>query len=280
MFVFGVVSTLLSSFLYSFRSSIFRDFGIMPINKASVTLFYRLFSLPIIIIVFCLSRQSTFVSSSLFYLWFTIAIFLNLFCSFFQLRLYQKHELSTVESQKFIGVIFASLFGYYVFSEYFTTRELWGLLVIVFSFIILYLFENRRKFHFDVVLYYFLLTCIDIVNRQTIRSSTPLIFSLYITIAMVISNYVVLRLRRQPLYQLTHPHINSKLIISGIISSFTVIGLSYGYQYLPIGLVVTILSTQTFFSLGLSHFKHRETNLLPKIITSSMAFFGIVIMFV
>lgn len=279
MFVLGVTFTLISSLLYSFRSSFLRDLGLMNINKPSVTLIFRSFSLPIILIIFYFSGEKLLVTSPVFYAWLFLAILLNLFVSLFQLRLYERHYLSTIESQKFLGVLFASIGGYYLFYEILGAREIVGILVLIASFIIMFLLDANRRIHFDVIFYYFLLTFVDIINRQTIRTSSPLIFSVYITIAMIFSNYAFARLRRQKIYQMKDNKINIRLIITGLISAFAIIGTSYGYQYLPVGLVVTLLSTQTFFSLGLSHFKHKETNLIPKVVTSSIAFLGILSMF-
>jgi len=279
MFVLGVTLTLFSSLLYSFRSSFLRDLGLMNINKPSVTLFFRLFSLPLILAIFYFSGENLIVTTPIFYVWLFLAILLNLFVSLFQLKLYQKHFLSTIESQKFLGVLFASIGGYYLFSEMLGTREFVGILVLVVAFVMMFLLDNNRRIHFDVIFYYFLLTSVDIINRQTIRSSSPLIFSVYITIAMIFSNYIFALFRGQKVYSLIDKHINIRLIVTGLISAFAIIGTSYGYQYLPVGLVVTLLSTQTFFSLGLSHFKHKETNLLPKVVTASIAFLGILSIF-
>lgn len=279
MFVLGVTFTLISSLLYSFRSSFLRDLGLMNINKPSVTLFFRLFSLPIILIIFYYSGENLIVNTPIFYAWLFMAILLNLFVSMFQLKLYQRHLLSTIESQKFLGVLFASIGGYYLFYEILGTREIVGIIVLVIAFVIMFLLDSNRRIHFDVVFYYFLLTCVDIINRQTIHTSSPLIFSVYITVAMIISNYLFALFRGQRIYMFHDGKINSRLIITGLISAFAIIGTSYGYQYLPVGLVVTLLSTQTFFSLGLSHFKHKESNLFPKVVTASIAFLGIISIF-
>jgi len=199
--------------------------------------------------------------------------------SFIQLKLYEKHSLSTVESQKFLVVIFALIIGYYIFSEVLAYREMLGLTILLVSFVGLYLYELQPKIHLDIALYYLFIDIVDITNRQSIRNSSPIAFSLYITVAMILSNLLVASFRHKNIYNFSHFGINWRLIVAGLISAFAIIGTSYGYQYLPIGLVSSILSTQTFFSLGLSHVKHKEKNLMPKVVASSFAFLGILAIF-
>lgn len=65
------------------------------------------------------------------------------FAQFYMTRAYQMEKASSVANYTYLGILFALLFGYFIFHEQITMTSVFGMVLVVFGVILNYLFVNR-----------------------------------------------------------------------------------------------------------------------------------------
>ncbi|MFN0276348.1 MAG: DMT family transporter [Chitinophagales bacterium] len=110
-------------------------------EPAVVVVFYLpLITLPIIT-PYCLMHWQQPVGIEWFYL---IAVgVITQFAQFYMTRAYQMEKASSVANYTYLGIIFALLFGYFLFDERFDMLAITGMCFVVLGVLLNYLFVNR-----------------------------------------------------------------------------------------------------------------------------------------
>lgn len=286
MTLIGSSIGLACAILYSVRSSFVKDVGGKDISKAQINFYIRLISLPIIaaLAYFAKTRLSGFGDD--FYFFFVLSLLTNTLFGFQQISVYKKHKFSDIESFFFLIIIFNLIAGFIVFGEIITLNKLVGIFIVISAFLIL-LGQKKKNgedlgFVRDVTLFYLVMSAVDLFNKKTIVASSPLAYSLTMSIAqMVVFFFLSFRSRRINFgfYKLDNKQINLYLLLIGVMSSFTVVLVTYGYQLLPLGILATIVSLRVFISLWISHKKYLEDGIKIKLYATAVAFIGTAIIF-
>lgn len=174
--------------------------------------------------------------------------------------------------------------GIIFFNEMLSPMKIVGISLTVVAFLILLLAEIKDKkqnfLKFQIVIYYLITSAVSIANKKTIATSTPIIFSISVTILLALSYLILSYLRGQKLRKLNNYGMNKLLLFVGILGGITFLGVSYGIKLLPLGVLTTLLSSRVFFSIWISKAKYKEGNLVIKVIASILALVGIGVMFV
>ena len=108
--------------------------------------------------------------------------------------------------------------------------------------------------------------------------SSPVSYIFWLTLGLIVFNLII-ALKERHFYKFTDFRANLLLILVGICAALSFIGISFGYKLLPLGVVASIISSKTFISLWLSHKKYKEKDLSTKFLASSVAFVGIMVLF-
>lgn len=278
----GVIITLGATLFYSLRYSFVKDLGQYNLSKAQTNLYYRLVSLiPIVLFVILLGENILSVHST-FPIWFAVALTVSVVFSLFQIFILQKHDFSLFGSLKAFSILFSTLGGILLLREVYSIRQCIGLVVIGFSLLILLAPQRTQVSKMVssagwILLYYLIEAGVYISNKKAVALSSPPTFTLYMTIGLIIVNFALAIIFREKPYTGKNPKTNILLVLVGIFSAFSFIGISYGYKLLPVGIVVAIASLESFISILIAKKKYRETNLLPKIIASVVAFGGVLL---
>jgi len=275
----GLLITLFSTLAYTLKFSYLKDLKDLPISKSSLNMFYRLASLPFIILFFFILKERLVISNNNFWIWGMLALTINVLLSLAQTYIFQKHQFSSVESFSFMEIVFTTLAGYLFLGEVLLPKQIIGIIIILCASIFVYWKEHKLG-HFlinlEIAAYYLIPAVACLFNKIAIRLSSPIIFSLFITIGLIISFLI---LSKNKAYKINNIKINKLIIFIGLLTAFSLIGISYGFKLLPIGIVSTILTLKVFFSLWLARKKYGEKNLGYKIFSSALAFIGVIILF-
>ncbi len=282
--LFGLLITFAATIIYSIRFSFVKDLAVFKIPKSQVNLFYRIFSLPIIIAIVLILKENVLHVQPQFIVWFFISLSINIVFALYQVHAFQKHKFSSIESLSFTGIVFSTLLGVIVFGEKLLLNQIIGIALTLVAFFILAVAERKEikvnKTHFLEMLFYYLFGAItDLGNKQSIQLSSPLTYVFYLTLGTIIV-YFFLGLKEKNLYKLNDIKANKLLVLIGVCAALSFIGISFGYKYLPLGVLATVLSSETFISLWISHKKYNEKDLGIKIFASIVAFIGLLILFI
>lgn len=282
MSIAGALITLFAGLFYSLRFSYVKDLGKFHLSKISINFYYRLISLPIIIGILLLSGEKLLDIKSNFLLWFSVALFVNTAFGLYQVYSFQKHDFSSIESLSFLEIFFTSVTGLILFNEVLTSTQMLGIGIIIVAFLLLLFFGSKGKSKWsiiEIIFYYSFTSVLNLVNKQAINTSSPLLYIFYLTFGLTII-FLILSVRDfRFMYKLDIKQANKLLIIIGIIAAVTFICVSYGYKLLPVGIVSALISLKVFISLWLSYRKYGEKNLLSKIMASVIAVIGTVVLF-
>ena len=275
----GLAITLFSTLAYTLKFSYLKDLKDLPISKFSLNMFYRLSSLPFIILFFFILDEGLVIPNNNFWMWGTLTLIINVLLSLAQTYIFQKHQFSSVEAFTFIEIVFTTLIGYLFLNEVLLPKQIIRIIIILCASIFVY-WKELKLGHFlinlEIASYYLIPATASLFNKIAIQLSSPIIFSLFTTIGLIISFLI---LGRNNIYRIDNTKINKLLIFIGFLTAFSLIGISYSFKLLPIGIVSTILTLKVFFSLWLSHKKYKEKNLSHKVFASVLAFIGVVILF-
>ena len=279
---FGAIITLTATLFYSLRYSFVKDLGRYSLSKAQTNFFYRLFSLIPIILLVILTGENIFGFQSDFIVWLFIALGISVAFGLLQIFILQKQDFSLFGTLKSFSILFSTLGGLIILHETYSFKQYIGLFVIGISFLFL-LIPQREKLKELltssgwIILYYLVEAAVYIVNKKAVGLSSPAIFTFYMTLGLIVSNLLIAFFLREKLYRVDNRKANVLLLLVGLFSALSFIGISYGYKYLPVGIVVAISSLEAFISLWLARKKYKEENLLPKILASIVAFAGVLL---
>jgi len=275
----GLVITLFSTLAYTLKFSYIKDLKKFQVSKSSLNLWCRLTSLPFIVLSFFILKERLTIINNDFWLWGTLALIINIFLGLSQVYIFQKHAFSSVEAFSFIEIIFTTLVGYIFLNEMPLPKQIVGMVIIAFASTFEYWRELKSSnflTNIEIASYYLIPATSSLFNKISIQLSSPIIFSLFITIGLIIS-YILIG--RNNLYKINITKANKLLFFIGFLTALSFLGISYGFKLLPIGLVSTILTLKVFFSLWLAHKKYGEKNLGHKVFASVLAFIGVIIIF-
>ncbi len=283
MSILGALLTVLASIGYTFRYSFVKDLSKYKVSKESVNLFYRVTSFPFILLIALIFNTNLFEVSGAFITWFIATLLVNVFFGIYQVYLYQKHDFSSVEGLAFLEILFTTIAGAIFFNELLVGKQLIGIGVIIFAFVLLTLFELKSKKvsinYLEIIFYYLFVTAINLFNKQSIKLSSPFTYAVYLTLGLIIVNYIIILFKKGSLYRLENKSANKLLLLVGLMAAISFVSINFGYKLLPVGIVSALISFKTFFSLWISNKKYGETNLLPKTIAAIIALIGIIIIF-
>ncbi len=283
MILLGLVLSLAASAIYSLRYSFIKDLGKHAVPNTQVNFLYRAISFPFILLVIFVLQTDLFEFGDNFLVSFAVALTLNVGYGLYAVYLFQKHRFSSVESLKFLNIIFSAILGTIFFKEILRPNEIAGIGIIVGAFCILALSErkvlkkNTIPF-FEIIFYYFFGSLIDLANKQAINESSPMSYTVYLTAGLIIVN-LLLAVKGKHQYKFEDKKANLLLVLVGVCAAFSFIGMSFGYKLLPLGVVTSIIAANTFLSLWISHKKYEEDDLKGKLVASVVAFIGILILF-
>jgi len=284
MYLFGSIITLITGLFYSLRYSLVKDLRDFKISKLQINFYYRLFSLPVLVVLAFILRNQLFSILPDFLLWLIIATVVNVFWGLYQVYIYQKSSFSSTESLQFLNIVFSTLAGVIIFGEIISFSKIAGISLTVIAFLILLFKDIKDKkqnfLKFQIVIYYLLTTLVDIVNKKAISLSSPIIYSISATVLLALAYLIFAKAKGQKIDRLDNGKMRNLLLLSGFLSGITVLGISYAYKLLPLGVAITLLSSRVFFSMWLSKAKYKEANILPNIIASIIALIGIGVMFI
>ena len=182
MYLFGSIITLITGLFYSLRYSLVKDLRDFKISKLQINFYYRLFSLPVLVVLAFILRNQLFSILPDFLLWLIIATVVNVFWGLYQVYIYQKSSFSSTESLQFLNIVFSTLAGVIIFGEIISFSKIAGISLTVIAFLILLFKDIKDKkqnfLKFQIVIYYLLTTLVDIVNKKAISLSSPIIYSI------------------------------------------------------------------------------------------------------
>jgi drug/metabolite transporter (DMT)-like permease len=284
MYILGITLSFVTAFLYSLRYSFIKDLKSHSVSNLQINFYYRLFSLPVLFILAYFIKQRIFSFQADFIIWLLISLAVNVIWSLYSVYIYQKSPFSSIESLQFLNIVFGTIFGAILFNEILSFSKMLGIFITVLALFILMFNElkdkKQVKLNIAILGYYFITAVVDSANKQAIAKSSPIIFSISVTILLLIVYFFLIKFRKDTI------NINAKsvpmkiLILIGLISGLSALSLSYVYKLLPLGVAVTLVSSRVFFSLWLSKKKYQEKNIVSKIISSGIALAGMAIMFI
>lgn len=283
MNLLGALFCFVAGLSYSLRSSFLKDLGKFSISKSSVNLFYRAISLPFIIVIILLAKENILAVKIDFPLFFFVALVTNIAFGLYQVHAFQKHRFSLIEGLAFLDILITTLAGFLFFGEILTQNQTIGIITIILSFIIFTMSEIKEKNSLpiaEIFFYYTFTSAINVVNKQAIKLASPLTFTLYLTIGLILANFLLTFRKNWSIYKWQFKEANKLLILLGVLAATAFISISYAYKLLPVGIVSALISLKVFVSLWLSHKKYQEKNLRLKIIASVIAFVGTILLFI
>lgn len=281
----GYLITLGASFLNSFRFSYFKDLGKHELSSTQINFFYRLLSLPLIVAIMLLLGENPLIVKSGFFSRYLAAIIINTFYLLYQVKIYQKHRFSTVESMNFMGIVFSLMAGFVFLGEILTFKQYIGVGIILVAFVLLTFSERRdisqdRSPILEILFYYLVGTFTNLMNKQVVQASGPGVYTFYMTVGLIILTYILAVRNKQRFYDFKNIEVNLLLVVVAIFAALTFVGIGFGYKLLPLGVVSMLISTKVFISLWISHQKYQEGDLYFKLLASIVAFIGTAVLFI
>ena len=278
----GSIIATVSGIGYSLRLSFLKDLKKYNFGKSTINFYYRVLSLPLIIIMMLLINEKIVLNNPKFLIIFVISLFLNVIYTLYQVFVYQRSQFSNVESFSFLEIIFSTLLALIFFKQVLQIKEIVGIMTIVFGLLILTVKKTKigdvREL-VQIVFYYLIYSLVHNFNQQATYLSSPITYALLTTIGLVVANFVIMLINHNDLNYKISKGAFSILAITGFLTALSFIGSTYSYKLLPVGIAVTLFDTKVFFSLWLSHKKYGEKNLGYKVFASVLAFVGVIILF-
>ena len=282
MNLYGVLIVFLATILYVLRFSSIKSLENFSITKPQINFIYRLFSLPILLLVLVVFKGANIELKPQFWIYFLLALVVNLIYGLFQVHVFHKNKFSSVTTLEPLAIIFSALLGYFLLSEAFPKTFVVSLALIVLAFFILVLTEKdykvSRKSLIMVVVYNIFNALIYYVNKRAINESDSFTFAFMVSLGLCVSNYILTFVYSRKALFVPPKGSLPLLLTTGLLTGIGFALVSYGYVLLPLSGVSAILALEPFVSLVVSKYKYKEESLLPKLFASVIAFAGVLIM--
>ncbi len=281
MLILPLFAALSSSVFNTFRFSFVKDLKEHNVSKSSINFWYRLLSLPLVLVAFWFSKESLWSLDYWFYVFFALALVLNVIYGYLQVWFYHKYPFSIAEGSVFSEIIFTFLLGYLFFAEKIAFMQVIGLTIILISTI---LFINRYSNTIKLSSLYGLLaynlytSILNIANRQAIHNSSPIVYVLFITVFMIPVFGIISAEIEKTFYTFRNKDANKLLILVAIFAFVAFYSIAYAYSTLPVWIVSALLYLRVFLSLAVSAIKYKEKDMKFKIGISVVAFIGGIIL--
>jgi len=277
----GIASALIAVSSYIAKYSLFKDISKAGINRFRLNSYYRLIGVPIILVFLLVTGGNFGISSPLFWVFLAICTFLNILYGYLQVKVYQTIDFSTVSLSRPLDVIFSFIFGALFMNEVINQRHTAGILLIVFSYVLVYYKAIRNRTGFRAVIplltYNLLGALVSVGNKYAIVYSSPQLFALLMSASLFVTNYLLSYKNSGLIGGITKTTIKPILLIS-LVSALGFVAVNYAFKYLYVGVVTAILATEPFLGLVVSKIRYKEKDLLPKFLALLLAFVGIVVM--
>lgn len=281
MLILPLLAALSSSVFNTFRFSFVKDLKEHNVSKSSINFWYRLLSLPLVLVTFWLSRESIWSLDYWFYVFFAMALAINIGYGYFQVWYYQKYPFSIAEGSSFLEIVFTFLLGFVFFSEKISAFQGVGLLIIfVSTSLFLYRYANAISITsiYGLIIFNLYSSVLNIANRQAIDHSSPIIYVLFVTFFMIPVFGFISRFIEKTFYVFRDKNSNKLLALVAICAFISFYSIAYAYSTLPVWIVSALLYLRVFLSLAVSAVKYKEKDMKFKIGISIIAFVGGIIL--
>lgn len=281
--IFGYIVTIASTIFYTLRFSLVKDLKSHKITGNHINFISRVISLPFLFIFLAYSTESLSSVKAGFGFWLFIALIASAAFNIFLVRVFQNNEFSLVMALEPFKIVSSVLLGFIFLGEVLTANQVVGMLVVSAALVYLVIKDSKISFKninvIEILIYHFATSIIALLNKKVVLFSTPLVFTIYLTIGLVFIHFFLDFKKGFNIYNFKEKSTNWVLLQLGLLTAVSFYAVNLGLLYLPIAVVSTISTTKVFMSLWISHKKYKESEYKSKLIASVIAFVGVLIMF-
>lgn len=279
----GYLVTIASTMLYTVRFSLVKDLKSHKISGNHINFFSRVICLPFLILFLAFTSESLFNFKPGFAIWMVITLIVSATYNVFLVRIFQENDFSLVMVLEPFKIVFSVLLGLIFLGEVLTANQIVGMLVVSMALLYLVIKDSKVSLKninvFEILIFHASTAVLALVNKKAILVSSPLIFTIYLTVGLIFIHFFLDFRHGKKLYNFAEKKTNIILVQLGILTALSFYTINLGLAYLPIAVVSTISTTKVFMSLWISHKKYKESEYQLKLLVSLVAFIGVLIMF-